>query len=98
MQPARQVGAARWDGLRGARQVAPVRAERGGREPLVAAERLGELGRLAVPDAARDLADGEAAAGEELRGALHPHAREVLAEGRVADLGVGALELAARRG
>ena len=34
--------------------------------------------------------------GEQLGRALHAHGREVLAERRVADLGVGALELAAR--
>src|SRR6476659_10623870 len=36
------------------------------RDPVAAAERLGELGRLAVADAVRDLADGEAAAREHL--------------------------------
>src|SRR3954452_5031827 len=73
-----------------------VGTEGGGREALMAAERLGELGGLAVPDPARDLAHGQAAAREQLGRALHPDAREVLAERGVADLGVGALELAAR--
>src|SRR4051812_31893915 len=66
-------------------------------EPDVAAERLRELRRLAVADAARDLAHGQAGVAEQRRRALHAHARQVLAEGRVADLGVGALQLAARR-
>src|SRR5215210_908522 len=74
----------------------PVGAERGGREALMAAERLGELRRLAVADAVRHFPHGEAAAGEQLGGPLHPHAREVLAERGVADLGVGALQLAPR--
>src|SRR3954452_5674101 len=73
-----------------------VGAEGGGRKALVAAERLGELGGLAVPDPARDLAHRQAAAREQLGRTLHPDAREVLAERGVADLGVGALELAAR--
>ena len=64
----------------------------------VAAERLGELGGLAVADAVGDLAHGHAAAGEQLGGAVHADAGQVLAEGGVADLGVGALELAARGG
>src|SRR3954447_22835705 len=73
-----------------------VGAEGGGREALVAAERLGELGGLAVPDPARDLAHGQAAAREQPGPAPPPGPREVLAERGVADLGVGALELAAR--
>ena len=68
------------------------------RDALRAPERLRELRRLAVADAARDLAHGHAGAGEQLGGAVHPDARELLAERRVADLGVGALELAPRRG
>src|SRR4051794_4861481 len=76
----------------------PVSAEGGGREALVAAEGLGELGRLAVADAARDLAHGQAAPRQQLGRALHPDTGEVLAERRVADLGVRALELAARGG
>src|SRR3954453_12794051 len=63
-----------------------------------AAERLGELGGLAVADPAGDLADGQALVGEQTGGALHAHPGEVLAEGRVADLRVGALQLTARRG
>ena len=49
----------------------------------VAAERLRELRRLAVADAARDLAHRQRAVREQAGGALHAHAREVLAEGRV---------------
>ena len=37
----------------------------------VTAEGLGELGGLAVADPARDLADGEAAIGQQRGGALH---------------------------
>ena len=62
----------------------------------MAAERLGELGRLAVADAVGDLAHGQAPARQQLGGPLHAHLRQVLAERRVADLGVGALQLAAR--
>ena len=64
----------------------------------MAAERLGELRGLAVADPVGDLADRQAAVGEQLGGALHAHAGQVLAERGVADLGVGALELAPRRG
>ena len=63
---------------------------------MVAAEGLGELGRLAVADAVGDLADGRPTGREHLSGALHAHRREVLAEGGAADLGVGPLQLAAR--
>ena len=66
-------------------------------EPVMAPERLRELGGLAVADPVCDLADGEAAGGQELRRALHANRREVLAERRVADLGVRALKLASRR-
>src|SRR4051812_9215648 len=71
-----------------------VRPEGRRREALVTAERLGELGGLAVPDAVRHLAHGQAPARQQLRRALHPDAGEVLAERGVADLGVGALQLA----
>src|SRR5215213_8244077 len=83
---------------RGGRQAPAGHAgpEGGGRQALVAAERLGELRRLAVPHAVRDLAHGQAAVGEQLGGPLHPHTGEVLAERGPADLGVRALELAAR--
>src|SRR6476469_3894927 len=57
------------------------------RDPVAAAERLGELGRLAVADAVRDLSDGEAAAREHLGGAVHADRGQVLTERRVADLG-----------
>ena len=61
---------------------------------MVAAEGLGELRRLAVAHAMGDLADRQPTGGEHLGRALHAHRGEVLAEGRAADLGVGALELA----
>src|SRR4051812_10799268 len=64
----------------------------------VAPERLGELGRLAVPDAGRNLADRHRAGGQQLGGAGHPHPGQVLAERGAADLGEGPLELAARGG
>ena len=64
----------------------------------MASERLGELGRLAVTDAVRDLAHGEHARGEQIGGAIHPHLRQVVAERRVPDLRVGTLELTSRGG
>src|SRR5918994_1164104 len=67
-------------------------------DACMAPEGLGELGRLAVAHAVRDLAHGQAAAGQQLGGLLHPHAREVVAERGLADLRVGALQLAARGG
>src|SRR6185436_11391157 len=68
------------------------------RDAEVAPEGLRELGGLAVADAVRDLAHGQAAAGEQLRRLLHPDPREVVAEGGLTDLGVGALQLAPRGG
>jgi hypothetical protein len=79
----------------GPRQVGAVVRRRG---PLMTPERLGELGRLAVPDAAGHLAHGERPRGQELGRVAHADPGQVLAERRVADLGVGALELPARRG
>jgi hypothetical protein len=61
-------------------------------------ERLRELGRLAVPDTARNLADGQVPVAQQRGGALHANPRQVLAKRGVADLGVRALELSARRG
>ena len=55
-----------------------------GASAVVAAERLRELRRLAVADAVGDLADGQAARGQHLGGALHPHRGQVLAERRAA--------------
>ncbi len=63
---------------------------------MVAAERLGELRRLAISDAVGHLAHGQAPCGEHLGRALHAHRGEVVAERRVPDLGVRALQLAAR--
>src|SRR3954454_10160076 len=68
------------------------------RDPVVAPERLGELRRLAVADPPGDLADGQRVVVQEEGGLLHADGREVLAEGRPSDLGVGALQLAARGG
>src|SRR3954452_25339913 len=67
------------------------------RDVVVAAERLGELRGLAVADAVGDLPHGQPARAEHLGGAAHPDGGQVVAERRVADLGVGALQLAARR-
>ena len=71
-------------------------AERRRREPVVAPERLRELRGLAVADALGDLADGQAARRSSSAARSIRTRGEVLAERRVADLGVGALELAAR--
>lgn len=62
----------------------------------MAPERLRELGGLAVADPVGDLADGEPASGEQLRRAFHADRRQMLAERRLPDLGVRALELASR--
>src|SRR4051794_40786314 len=86
---------ARRRGTRGRVEARPAAVRRGG-DVVVAAERLGELRRLAIADAMGHLANGQAAPAEHLRGALHPDRRQVVAERRAPDLGVGALELAAR--
>jgi hypothetical protein len=62
----------------------------------MAAERLGELSRLAVADARRHVADGHAALAEQLQRLPHADLGEARAEARVAGLGEGALQLAAR--
>ncbi len=87
-------------GLRGGVEAAAERAQAVVRrsDAEIPPERLGELRRLAVSDAARDLADGQAALAEHAGGAVHAHTGQMFAERGVADLGVGALELAARRG
>ena len=61
---------------------------------MVAAEGLGELRRLAIADPMGDFADRQAPHAEHLGGPVHPHGGQVLAESGVADLRVGALELA----
>src|SRR5215213_8626633 len=63
------------------------------RGPVVAAERLGELRGLAIADAMGDLAHREPAHAEHLGGPIHPHRGQVLAERRVADLRIRALQL-----
>jgi hypothetical protein len=65
---------------------------------VVAAKGLGELRRLAVADPVGHVAHGRASASEHVGGAFHAHGRQVLAKGRVADLGVRALQLAAAGG
>src|SRR3954453_841586 len=69
-----------------------------GRHAVVPPERLGELGGLAVADPPRYLTYGQRVVVEQQRGLLHAHPGEGPAEGRVAHLGVGALELPARGG
>jgi len=64
--------------------------------PAVAPEGFRELRRLPVSDPRGDLANGWGAAGKQLGGTVHAHARQVLAEGRVADLGEHALDLTPR--
>src|SRR3954454_430828 len=71
-----------------------ARAEVRRRDALVAPECLGELGRLAGADAVGALPDGERPRREHLGRLLHAHAGQVITERRVADLRVGALELA----
>src|SRR5215211_5174873 len=73
-------------------------AELGRGDAVMAPERLGELGGLAVSHAVRDLADRQAAGRQQLAGALHADSRELVAERRVPDLGERPLQLAARRG
>ena len=75
LQGARAVGGE----AAGAAQQVPARrvcrgAEVRRRDAEVAPERLGELGGLAVPDPVGDLAHGDAAAGEQLGGAVHADA------------------------
>src|SRR4051794_807759 len=65
---------------------------------VVAPERLGELGRLAVAHAVGDLADRQVAVAQQLTGPLHADAGQVLPERGLAHLGVAALQLAPRRG
>jgi hypothetical protein len=74
----------------GARRGSPRGRRRGG------GGRPWRTARLAVADAVGDLADGEAADRQQLGGPLHADAGQVVAEGRAADLGVRALQLAAR--
>src|SRR3954462_12717981 len=73
-------------------------AEAGRRRAVVAAERLGELSGLPVADAGGHVADRHRPVLQELEGALHADLGHVRAEARVADLGEGALQLAARSG
>ena len=62
--------------------------------PELPAEGRGELRRLPVADPVGDLADRDAAMREHLGGPLHPDPRQVLAERRMPDLRVCALQLA----
>src|SRR4051794_23102204 len=63
---------------------------------MMAAERLGELRRLAVADARRDVAHRHRPGLEKLERAPHADLGHVRAEARVADLAERPLQLAAR--
>src|SRR3954452_7254331 len=69
-------------------------SERRRRRPVVAAEGLGELGRLAVSHRQRDPVDGRPVLAQELGGPHHADLLDVGAEGGLARLGEGTLELA----
>ena len=75
---------------------APVGTEIRRRHALIAAERLGELGGLAVADPVRDFPDRERARGQHLGCLLHTHPGQVVAERGLPDLRVCTLELPAR--
>src|SRR3954447_21394563 len=94
--PSRTAGPGTGDSGGGETAAHPLRAEGRGGDAVVAAEGLGELRRLAVADPPGDVADGQRAGRQEVGGAVHAHAGEMLAERRVPDLAVGALELAPR--
>ena len=63
---------------------------------MMAPERLRELRRLAVAHVVGHLSHRHRAFPQELECPLHPHLREVGAEGRAADLGKRPLELTPR--
>ncbi len=65
---------------------------------MLPTECLGELGGLAVPDTMGDFTHGHAPREEKFGGAVHADGRQMLPKRRMADLVVGALELAAGRG
>src|SRR4051812_37084472 len=81
---------------RRAHRSAAVGAEIRRRDALVAPERLGELGGLAIAHAVRHLAHGQRTRGQHLGGLLHADPRQVIAERRLADLGVCPLQLPPR--
>jgi hypothetical protein len=62
-----------------------------------AAERLGELGWLAIADAVCHLAHRHFAPGQHFSRPIHAHGGQVLAKSCVADLCERSLELAPRR-
>ncbi len=61
---------------------------------MASTEGLGELSWLAVADSVGYLTHREISAAQHLGRAIHPYARQVLAEGRMANFGESALELA----
>ena len=62
----------------------------------MAPEGLREIRGLAIADPHSHLAHGRPPAAKKLDSAAHPDIREITAEGRPADLGEGALQLAPR--
>src|SRR4051794_41810246 len=91
----RGASAADLSGERGG-QVAVARRRAEGRRggAMVAPERLGELGRLAIADAPGHLSDGQRAVVEQLGALSHRAAGKGLPEGGVPDLQEGGLGLA----
>ena len=63
---------------------------------MMAPERLGELGGLAVADAPCDLPHRQRSARQQLGGCVHPDPRQMRAERRMPDLRLGPLQLAPR--
>lgn len=71
-----------------------VGAKIGWRLAVAAAERLSELSWLAITNAVRYFADRQVSFHQHLSGPVHSHRCQVIAEGRVANLGKGTLQLA----
>ena len=80
----------------GRERLAAHAAEARRRSAVVAPKRLGELGGLAVSHCASHLVHRRAALPEQFGRSFHPDPLEVGAKARLACLGEGALELAAR--
>ena len=60
---------------------------------MTATEGLGELSWLAIADCVGYLTYRQVGAAQHLGRAVHPYARQVLAECRIADFGESSLEL-----
>src|SRR5687767_9305331 len=78
-------GTAFYRRLRFVEAKAATNAEFGGRQSVMPAKRLGELGRLAVTDLESDAAHGIARIGEEFGGAIHADGRQDISERGFAD-------------